>query len=187
MTKLMMKQLEHDEQIVFTKALPSKYTSYHHVIAAPDRVLFVSSFPNYPDPFEYIMPVPIEAGIWIVDTMCALLLPHAMGGVHDDVLAVNLDSQSAPLRLRRSAQVSGPGEPGFTLFHRGMPEPGGFASKAFADRTLFDEGLYPVLVRVASKWALAHGQPGPRKETATIRPNWMGKTPADTPPPSPDP
>ena len=184
MTNVTLRQLASDEKIIFTKTYPAKYTSYDHVIAGPDLLIFASSFPNYPTPFEYLLEVPLEASVWIVDTICALILPQAMDGVPDDVFAVNLESENAPLRLRRSAQVGGPGEQGFTLFHRGMPGPGGFASKAFADRTLFDEGLFPVLARVANEWAFSHGLPGPRQESATIRPNWMGRSSADTPPPS---
>ena len=187
MTKTMLRDLASDEKVVFTKTYSAQYTSYDHVIVGPEILCFIRSVPTFRPPFEEVIIVPLEVCIWIVDTIFSLLVSPTKGGVQDDVFAVNLEREDAPLRLRRSAQVSGPGEQGFTLFHRGMPLRVGFLSTSWADRTLFDEGLFPVLVRVASEWAVAHGQPGPRREVATIRPNWMGKTPADTPPPSPDP
>ena len=184
MTKTMLRELESDEQVVFTKIYPAQYTSYDHVILGPQILCFMWSVPTLQPPYEKVMIVPRDTCIWIVDTICALLVPQSMGGVSDDVFAVNLERSDAPLRLRRSAQIGGPGEQGFTLFHRGMPHRVGFLSTAWSDRVLFDEGLFPVLVRIASEWAKVHGQSGPRPEAETIRPNWMGRSPAETPPPA---
>ena len=174
-----------DETLVFSQKEMLGSASYDHVVVGPGQVFFIGTIPALSPPFEEVLPVPRDAVVWIVDTICALLLPSAVGGIPDDVFAVNLDRQDAPLRLRRSAQIGGPGEQGFTLFHRGMRGAGaGFLSTAWSDRLLFDGGLYPCLRQLASEWSTARNQPGPRKEAFEIRPNWMGRSPAETPPPA---
>ena len=184
----MLKIMAEDERLEFRRAYPAKFPSYYHVLAGADNLQFIFSIPTLVPAYEHVLVVPLSASVWIVDTVCSLLQPSAIGGVPDDVFAINLDRDDAPLRLRRSMQIGGPGEQGFTLFHRGMREAHGvgFLSTAWSDRLLFDDGLFLCLVRIANEWAKAHGQPGPRPAVGTIRPNWMGRSPAETPPPSED-
>ena len=185
----MQKAMSENERIEFSRVYLAKYSSHYRVIVGSDNLQFTFSIPTLDPAYEHVLAVPLSTCVWIIDSICALLLPIAIGVVPDDVFAINLDRDDAPLRLRRSMQIGGPGEQGFTLFHRGMRESHGvgFLSTAWSDRLLFDDGLFACLLRIATNWSMAHGQPGPRQEAYGIRPNWMGKSSAETPPLASDP
>ncbi len=91
------------------------------------------------------------------------------------------------IRLRRSQNCSWPGELGFTLMNGSLDEnEKKNLSQDFqlSDRLLFNAGFYPALRQLAIDVAARYGLAPPLPETATLRPLWMGRTPAETPPPA---
>ena len=175
------------ESVIFTRRSMMGISACDRLITSPSRLFIVHTLRDARYGSEAVIEAGLDAAIWMVDAITALLPPLSQGGTASDTFRIDRTSGDK-LSIRRTASVEGEGDTGFTLMDKGSaPGLGGFPSIAWSDRLLFDGGLFAALRQLGQTWALAHGQPGPRQEAYTIRPNWMGKTPAETPPPSPDP
>lgn len=180
----MIRRLLPGEKVAFSSTSTMYPNNNCHVIISGELLLFVSNSLTKNMPTETVVPVPMRASAWIVDAMTSLLLPPTPGGVPADQLSLNyMEAGSPSLRLRRIPSIEARDNPGFSVGNcKEKYEFGGLVSVQWPDRLLFDGGLYAVLLRIASKWAQANGQAGPRKEAFSLRPNWMGESSAETPP-----
>jgi len=158
------------------------YAPRFHLIKGNGVTLLVKTVPIPGDPYETVIEIPEEASRWLVDAMVALLLPPGKGGTPGSTLFLDHESPEAHLRIRRTMSVEAEDDPGFTVIDLRRPQPPwGNVAIAWSDRLLFDGGLFEALHVLAKNWAAAHAQESPRPEASGLRPNWMGKSPADTP------
>jgi len=159
------------------------YATRFHLIQGNGVILLVETvLIRGGDPYETVIEIPEEASRWLVDAMVALLLPPGKGGTPGSTLFLDYESPGAYLRIRRTMLVEAEDDPGFTVIDLRRPLPlGGNESIGWSDRLLFDGGLFEALHVLAKNWATAHAQESPRPEASGLRPNWMGKSPADTP------
>jgi len=171
------------ESIFFSRQSPAGVGKYHYLILGGRHIKIICSLEDADYGYETVIQLPLEASAWIVDAITSLLLPLSEGGTSSSTFSLEYNDGSVKFTLRRTASVEGEHDPGFTIYARGghksdaRPD-----SVAWSDRILFDGGLFAALHRVATQAAATLGMKATRNEALTIRPNWMGASPLETPP-----
>lgn len=183
------RRISQEEHLLLSVRCPRGTENAYHLVASATEVILVGTYPQWKDNLESELAFPIESTVWMTNAIFRLLVSADQGGIGGDVLAIEEHFDGLRLRIRRSFNCDGPNELGFTLF-RCLHVPGkewaGFPSFSFSDRLLFNSGFYPALRQLAIEMAKSHHLPEPLPGTATLRPLWMGASPADTPSPEAD-
>ena len=171
------------ESLVFSRPSPAGVEKYHHLVVNQRHLKIICTLVDDTYGYESTIRAPLEAGIWIVNAITSLLLPLSEGGTSSSTFSLEYNDGKVKLTIRRTTSVEADHDPGFTLYdlgnQRGDARPD---SVAWSDRMLFDSGLFAALQRVGTQAASIRGIQAPRVESLTIRPNWMGASPLDTPP-----
>lgn len=182
----MVREIKDGERLMISASCPLGMANYFHLVASASAITFIKTYTKWRENPEIELSFPIQSAVWMTEGIFRLLAPQTEGGVAGDVFAVEQEFDALRLRIRRSFNCDGPGELGFTFFRcRHVPgrEWAGFPRFVLSDRLLFNSGFYPALRQLAIEVARSHQLPEPLSATATLRPLWMGSSPADTPPP----
>jgi len=182
--RLPNRPLLNGEVIAFSRKSPLGNEEFHHLVAGPQYLVIIDTLVDDDFGYETVIQVSREISIWLINAMTSLLLPFDDGGASSSTFSVERAEGNTKLNISRTASVEAEDDPGFSLY--AVPEnqsADDIESVTWSDRLLFDGGLFAALRAIALETAAMQRIPTPRLEAATIRPNWMGRTPDETPPP----
>ena len=171
------------EVLAFSQESSGGSKEFHHLVASPTRLVIIDTLVDDDLGYETVIQVSRKISIWIVNAMTSLLLPLDEGGTSSSTFSLEHADGDTKLNLSRTASVEAEDDPGFSLYAVTADQgEDGIESVTWSDRLLFDRGLFAALRAIADETAAMQVIPAPRREAAAIRPNWMGKSPDETPP-----
>ena len=172
-----------NERIVFSQRNPLDDSEEASLVESSSGIKFIQTIKKLKD--EYIFFLPRLAIPWVVEVIFRSLAPAKDGGFPDDEMGHGKEIDGVMVRIRRTPNCGAPDEMGFTIIICAKDNEriaGRFPTIQLNDRLLFDSGLYRVLHSVYTRTEGINPFGRFAALAATIRPNWMGSTPAETPP-----